>query len=58
MRKCCMAEFLAMSGAAAVVWPAYGLAVAILGGLLAVSLRQESRRRARLARLLRAEDGA
>ncbi|MGH6927914.1 MAG: heme exporter protein CcmD [Dongiaceae bacterium] len=32
--------FLAMGGYAGFVWPAYGLAAAILVGLLLVSLRQ------------------
>lgn len=31
-------RFLAMGGYAAYVWPAYGLAVIVLGGLLAWSL--------------------
>jgi heme exporter protein D len=31
-------QFLAMGGYAAYVWPAYGLAVIVLGGLLAWSL--------------------
>ena len=53
-----MTEFLAMGGAAAYVWPAYGAAAIILGGMLAASLRQVARRRARLKRLLRAETGA
>ena len=50
-----MMEFLAMGRAAAAVWPAYGVAAAILGGLLAVSLHRTARHRARLERLLRAE---
>lgn len=43
-----MAEFLDMGGYAATVWPSYGVAVVILGGLLAFSLRQVARRKAQL----------
>jgi heme exporter protein D len=35
-----MAQFLAMGGFAAFVWPAYGVAVAVLGGLVAASIRR------------------
>ena len=46
-----MSGFLEMGGHAATVWPAYGAAAAILGGLLVASLRQWARRRAELDRL-------
>jgi heme exporter protein D len=42
-------SFLDMGGYAATVWPAYGVTLAILGGLLVVSLRSLSRRKAELA---------
>jgi heme exporter protein D len=34
-----MAEFFAMGGYAAFIWPAYGMAVAVLAGLLLTTLR-------------------
>jgi heme exporter protein D len=40
-----------MGGYAAFVWPAYGIALAALGGLLVVSLRQYRARQRELARL-------
>ena len=46
-----MTEFLNMGGYAATVWPSFGAAALILGGLLVVSLRQDSRHRAELERL-------
>jgi len=44
-------EFLAMGGYAAYVWPAFGLTVAVLAGLLLQSLRLARRRDAELAAL-------
>lgn len=35
-----MAEFFAMSGYAAYVWPAFGFAILVLGGLWLASLRR------------------
>jgi len=40
-----------MGGYAATVWPSYAAAAVILVGLLVVSLRQASRRKAELERL-------
>jgi len=34
-----MAEYLAMGGYAAFVWPSYGVAILALAGILATSLR-------------------
>ncbi len=34
-----MSEFLSMGGHGIFIWSAYGVAAAVLGGLLAVSLR-------------------
>jgi heme exporter protein D len=44
-------SFLAMGGYASFVWPAYGLAAAILAGLLLLSLRRLRRAEAELAAL-------
>jgi heme exporter protein D len=49
-----MSHFLAMGGYAAFVWPAYGVALLALGGLLVQSLRQY---RARQRELERLQDG-
>jgi heme exporter protein D len=46
-----MQEFLNMGGYAAYIWPAYGVAVVVLIGLLAESVLGLRRRRAELARL-------
>ena len=46
-----MSAFLDMGGHAATVWPAYGVALAILGGLVVQSLRALAARRTELARL-------
>ena len=46
-----MTEFLAMGGYAAFVWPAYGLAAAVLGGLVIESIAAYRRVRRALARL-------
>jgi heme exporter protein D len=46
-----MSELLAMGGYAAFVWPAYGVALAALGGLLLVSLRQYCARQRELEQL-------
>ncbi|MGO8919225.1 MAG: heme exporter protein CcmD [Stellaceae bacterium] len=46
-----VAQFLAMGGYAAYVWPAYGLSVAVLGGLLWWSLAAYRRSRRTLERL-------
>ncbi|WP_159712502.1 heme exporter protein CcmD, partial [Geminicoccus flavidas] len=35
-----MAEFLAMGGYAAYVWPAFGFTILVLAGLWVLSLRQ------------------
>ncbi len=48
-----MAEFLDMGGDAATVWPAYGVTIAVLTGLLVASLRTYARRRRDLERLER-----
>lgn len=45
--------FLDMGGYAATVWPSYGVALVVLGGLLAISLRTLARRKAELADLER-----
>ena len=49
-----MTHFLAMGGYAAYVWPAYGVAAAVLIGLLVASLRSL---RAREAEIEAAEAG-
>lgn len=41
-----MSEFLAMGGYAAFIWPTYGVAAALLVGLLVVSLRSMRQREA------------
>jgi len=46
-----MREFLEMGGYAAYVWPSYGIALAVLAGLLWLSLRDWRRNRALLERL-------
>jgi len=46
-----VARFLAMGGYAAYVWPAYGLTVAVLAGLLGWSLGAYRRSRRRLEQL-------
>lgn len=46
-----MSQFLAMGGYAAFVWPAYGVALLALGGLLVQSLRQYRARQSELERL-------
>ncbi|HWI26057.1 MAG TPA: heme exporter protein CcmD [Stellaceae bacterium] len=46
-------QFLAMGGYAAYVWPAYGVTVLVLGGLLAWSLGGYRRRQRELERLQR-----
>jgi heme exporter protein D len=46
-----MADFLAMGGYAWFVWPSYALAAAILGGMLATSLRRLRRAERRLAEI-------
>jgi heme exporter protein D len=48
-----MSQFLAMGGYAAFVWPAYGVALLALGGLLIQSLRQYRARQRELERLQR-----
>jgi heme exporter protein D len=45
------AEYLAMGGYARFVWPAWGLAVIVLGGLVVLSLRRLREREAELAAL-------
>ena len=51
-----LSDFLNMGGYAAYVWPAYGAAAAVLGGLLAESLSRLRRVERRLA-ALEASDG-
>jgi heme exporter protein D len=46
--------YLAMDGKAAFVWPAYGVALLVLGGLAVASLRRLARAAAGLAALERA----
>ena len=46
-----IAKFLEMGGYAAYVWPALGLTVGVLAGLLIASLKSARRREAELARL-------
>ena len=48
-----LADFLAMGGYAAYVWPAYGLTAAVLGGLLAWCFGDYRRRQRELERLQR-----
>jgi heme exporter protein D len=49
--------FLAMGGYAPYVWPAYGAALLVLGGLLAWSLGAYRRRQRELERLQRTQKG-
>jgi len=51
-----LVKFLAMDGYAAYVWPALGLTVLVLAGLLIASARSAREREAELARL-EAESG-
>lgn len=51
-----MSEFLAMGGYAAFVWPTYGVAAAVLLGLLGLSVRNMRRREALVADLRRSRD--
>ena len=44
-------SFLAMGGYAHFVWPAYGMALAVLGGLVVAAVRRLRRSEADLARL-------
>ena len=46
-----IAEFLSMGGYAAYVWPAFFIAAAVMGGLVAVSLRGLRAREAELEAL-------
>ena len=46
-----IATFLAMGGYAAYVWPALGLTVVVLAGLLIASAKSARRREAELAQL-------
>lgn len=46
-----VAKFLDMGGYAAYVWPALGLTVLVLAGLLVASVKSARRREAELARL-------
>jgi heme exporter protein D len=52
-----LTNFLAMGGYARFVWPAYGLTLIVLGGLLFLSLRSYWARRAELAALERQGGG-
>ncbi len=52
-----LTDFLAMGGYAGFVWPAYGLATLVLGGMLAASLRSLRRRERMLAELRAARRG-
>ncbi len=51
-----LGKFLEMGGYAAYVWPALGLTVLVLAGLLVLSVKSVRRREAELARL-EAESG-
>ena len=53
-----LGEFFHMGGYAAYVWPAYGAAAAVLGGLLAGSLSRLRRVERRLAALESSDGGA
>ncbi|MCY3671134.1 MAG: heme exporter protein CcmD [Alphaproteobacteria bacterium] len=53
-----LGEFFHMGGYAAYVWPAYGVAAAVLAGLLAESVLRLRRARRRLAALEAADGGA
>jgi heme exporter protein D len=46
-----IANFIAMGGYARFVWPAYGVALAVLGGLAGVSLHRYRRSRRALEAL-------
>ena len=46
-----MNEFLAMGGYAAYVWPAYGAAIVILGGLTLATIRRYRRAASALVRI-------
>lgn len=50
-------EFLAMGGYAAFVWPAWGLTLVVLGGLLWSSLRSLRARESELAALEAEREG-
>ena len=50
-------DFLAMGGYAGFVWPAYGIATVVLGGILVASLRSLRRRERLLAELRAARRG-
>jgi len=52
-----LSDFLAMGGYAGFVWPAYGIAALVLGGILAASLRSLRRRERMLAELRAARRG-
>ncbi len=53
-----LAKFLSMGGYAVYVWPAVALSVAVLGGLLAASLRSVRQRETELARMEAAAEAA
>ena len=53
-----LGEFFRMGGYAAYVWPAYGVAAAVLAGMLAESVLRLRRARRRLAALEAAGGGA
>lgn len=46
-----MSSFLAMGGYAHFIWPAYGIAALVLGGLAVAAVRRLARGEADLARL-------
>lgn len=52
-----MLDYLAMGGYAAYVWPAYGLAALVIGGLLWTSLRGMRARERALASLKTGRSG-
>ena len=52
-----MSAFFDMGGHAATVWPAYGVTIAILAGLVAASLASSRRRHRDLERLEREREG-
>ncbi len=46
-----MSGLLAMGGYGAYIWPAYGISVLLIGGLVVFTLRAHAGAKARLARL-------
>jgi heme exporter protein D len=48
-----MSSFLAMGGYAAFVWPAYGISVAVLAGMVLATLRAYARAKKKIEELAR-----